>query len=234
MTAELQNAQVGPDVFPITLPADAFGTSDGLRMDLPVRQGFYRMWAEAAAQIRLVPAVTIGKRWCLPSSSTTTGPSEVTVFPDILDATEDTGDGMAALAMAAETGEEASFVRAASEIDWLQRPAADIARAVRLALATGAHLFARKLAATGAGLHPDHPELQKMSRILAPPRVVNANLPPSPSLQANQAWLRTHANEYKGQWVALHDGSPVAIAPTARELKERLDSTEGLMVTRVF
>jgi hypothetical protein len=75
---------------------------------------------------------------------------------------------MRTLQVAAEAGEVA-FVRAANHIDWLQRPAADFARAVHLALAVRAHLLARKLAAQGASLHPDHPELKRMARILAPP-----------------------------------------------------------------
>ncbi len=234
MTTGLLSVHAELGVFPTPLPADAFGTSSGIRMDFAGWQDLDRIWADVTVMIRRIPPVTKREARRLPGFSTTTGPSEVTVFPDTLDVTEDTGDGMAALAIAAEIGEETGFVEVAAEIDWLQRPAIDLARAVRLALAAGAHLFARKLAAEGVRLYPDYPELRKMARILAPPQVVNANLPPSPSLQANQTWLRIHANEYKGQWVALRDGSLVAIAPSARELREHLDSTEGLMVTKVF
>ena len=87
---------------------------------------------------------------------------------------------MAMLEIAAEVGKETVFVQAASEIDWLQRPAADFARAVHLALAAGAHLLARELASHGYRLYPDHDDLAKMAHILAPPRVVRANLPPAP------------------------------------------------------
>ena len=140
----------------------------------------------------------------------------------------------ATLEAAAEMGDEAAFVRAAERIDWPQRPPVDFVRAVRLALAAGAHLFARNLAAEGARLHPDHLELSKMANILAPPRIVNADIPATPSVRANQVWLRHHADEFKGQWVALREGTLLAAGATAREVWDRLDSTDGVMLTKLF
>ena len=143
-------------------------------------------------------------------------------------------DNMAALEMAAIMGNEAAFVQAAGQIDWLACPATDLARAVRLALAAGAHLLARNLATQGAGLYPDHLELQNMAHVLAPPRVVRDDLPPVPSLQADHAWLRTHADEYRGQWVALREGVLLAAAATVRELESCLENTDGVLITKVF
>jgi len=234
MTAELHSVRADPGIFPLSLPGDSVGTSDGMRTDLPGGQDFGWIGADITTMTQFNPPVPRRKGRRSPGSSIFTEPSEVTVFPIALDTTGDAGDGIAALAIAAKMGSEATFLQAAHEIDWLQHPAADFAQAVRLALAAGAHLFARNLAAEGARLYPDHSELQKMARILAPPRIVRTHVPPDPSVRANAEWLRTHVNEYKGQWVALRDGSMVAFAPTARELKECLDSTEGLMVTRVF
>jgi len=163
-----------------------------------------------------------------------TGPSEAIVWPSALDVTEDSGDGIATLEIIAETGDETAFVRAANEIAWSQRPATDFARAVRLALATGAHLLARKLAEYGHRLYPNHQELTKMAHILAPPRVVRTDIPPAPSLQANQEWLRVHGGEYRGQWVALRDGILLATAATVRQLRAYLESTDGVLITKVF
>ena len=169
-----------------------------------------------------------------PSSPAATGPSEVSMLPRMLDATEDREDGMSRLEIAAQMGDEAGFVQAATEIDWLQRSAGDFARATRLALAAGAHLLARNLASRGARLHPDAPELQKMARVLAPPRVLKADLLPDPSAEANRAWLRAHAGQFKGQWVALRNGVLLASAGTAKELRAHLDATNGVLMTRVF
>lgn len=181
----------------------------------------------------LLPDGRERERW-QPYLVVATGPSQVIVLPTALDATEDTGDGMAALEIAAEVGNETAFLQAVSKVDWLQRSATDFVRAVRLALAAGAHLFARKLATQGARLYPDHLELRKMAHVLAPPRVVNVDVPASPSVRANQAWLRFHADEYRGQWVALREGTLLAIGATAREVWDHLESTDGVMLTKVF
>lgn len=138
------------------------------------------------------------------------------------------------LIIAAEMGDETAFVEVAERIDWSQRPPIDFVRGVRLALSAGAHLLARNLAIEGARLYPGHVELRKMTRILAPARVVNADVLPTPSVGANQAWLRDHADEYKGQWVALREGTLLAAGATARGVWNRLESTDGVMLTKVF
>jgi hypothetical protein len=137
------------------------------------------------------------------------------------------------LAAAAELEDEATFLQAASKIDWSLQPASDIDRGIRLALAAGAHLFARSLAAEGAKRYPKHQELQKMARILAPPRVVKRSLPPDPSMRANQAWLVEHAREYGGRWVALEQGNLVAAAATVAELRSQLNDIAGVLITKV-
>jgi len=195
------------------------------------------VWPDFEADVVIWILLPEGKkqeRWQQPYAVAVTGPSEVEVLLTKPDVTEDSEDVMAALEIAAQTGNETAFVQTASGIDWLQRPAADFVRAVRLALAAGAHLLARKLATQGARLHPDHLELCKMAHILAPPRVVDVDVPASPSVRANQAWLRLHADEYKGQWVALWEGTLLAVGATAREVWDRLESTDGVMLTKVF
>ncbi|MFB0536972.1 MAG: hypothetical protein ACETWR_18560 [Anaerolineae bacterium] len=197
-----------------------------------------RVWRDFESEVPavgwvLLPAVEKGKQRLLHAVAAT-GPSQASVWPSVLDMTEDGGDGIAILEISAETGDETGFVQAASEIDWSQRPAADFARAVRLALAAGAHLLARKLADCGHRLYPHYEELAKMAHTLAPPRVVRTDIPPVPSLQANQAWLRAHGDEYRGQWVALRDGILLAAAATARQLQACLESTDDALITKVF
>lgn len=199
-----------------------------------VRRHFETPMADITTGVWFVLPMGQRRKRRLPSPATATEPSETSVLPQALDATEDREDGLARLEIAADMGDETAFVQAAGEIDWSQRPAADFARAVRLALAAGAHLLARRLAAQGARLYPDHSELQKMARLLAPPRIVRADLPPAPSIQENHAWLQAHANECRGQWVALRDGQLLAVGSTARELKAQLKSIEGVLLARVL
>lgn len=40
--------------------------------------------------------------------------------------------------------------------------------------------------------------------------------------QIDYDWLREHAREYRGQWVALQDGQLLAVSPTLREISEKV------------
>jgi hypothetical protein len=137
------------------------------------------------------------------------------------------------LRIAADSGDEDSFVRAMQFVDWSGCSTKGFVDAVYLALKAGAHLAARNLATEGAQRYPQSPSLQKMSRLLSPPRVLRTNLPPVPYLGANKEWMQNHAVEYRGRWVALREGKLVASAPTARELKAQVKAFEGILVTRV-
>ena len=165
-----------------------------------------------------------------------TEPSELETLLPVRDVTEDREDPMTSLEIAAAEGDERAFLRATDQIDWSLRSAGDFVRAVRLALAAGAHMMARILATEGHSLRPEHAELAKMARILAPPRVLRDDLPPDPSVARNQTWMRSQGAKYKGQWVALSDGKLLAAAPSASELSTKLarPSFEGLFVTRVI
>lgn len=234
MDARPLSSYVEAEAFSVSWDATTFGMSSQVERYLPGGQDFEVARGDRTSVIWTIPPLTKRREKRPRGPVTATGPSKATVLPTTLDATEDRGDGIAVLEIAAEVGDETAFVRAASEIDWSQRPAADFARAVRLALAAGAHLLARNLAAQGAKLHPDHLELRKMARVLAPPRVVRTDIPSLPSLQANHAWLRAHGGEYRGRWVALQDGMLLATAATARQLRAYLESTDGVLITKVF
>ena len=168
-------------------------------------------------------------RW----SSTRTEPSRFGNGLLSYDGTEDEQDELSILQILAESGRADDFVKLADRITWTQRSAADLTRVVRLALTVGAHLFARHVAARGAHRYPDHPELQKMARILAPPQVVRRDLPPDRSWAANRAWLSAHAEEYRGQWVALKKGELLAAASTAREVRDAVDKATEVLIVKV-
>jgi hypothetical protein len=233
MAVRLLNQHTRANAFPILFDATTLGASESASMIFPWWRDLAVAEPDRTNVLWIVQPFTKRRKWRSLGSVTSTGPSDVTVLPTALDITEDSENGIAFLEIVAGEGDEVAFVRAVGQIDWLQRPAADFARAVRLALAAGAHLLARKLAAQGARLYPDHRELQKMSQILAPPRVLRTNLPANTSARANLAWMRAHAAEYREQWVALKDGALLASAPTARELKQQLPTTDGLFLTRV-
>lgn len=67
----------------------------------------------------------------------------------------------------------------------------------------------------------DGPEIRRLRRMLTPP-VVRFSERRDVDRRREFAWLREHASEYKGQWIAIDEHRLVAAAPTLRELRARL------------
>ena len=142
-------------------------------------------------------------------------------------------EGMAQLIAATETGEELIFVQVLERIDWRSRDAQNYVYATQLALSISAYASARRLVAEAFHKFPDHPAVQKMARILSPPKAIPVRRDPDSSLQANRDWFARHSQEYRGQWVALKDGRLLAAASTLKELKSLLPDWHQTTVTQV-
>jgi hypothetical protein len=95
-------------------------------------------------------------------------------------------------------------------------------------------MAARNLAQQGAGLHPEDPELQKFAYVLAPPKVIVRDLPPTSSVRADRDWMLKYSHAYRGRWVALHDGKLLAEANTLDEVIAQVGKTAGIYFTKVF
>ncbi len=153
--------------------------------------------------------------------------------------TSKTLDGMAQLRAAANECtpyNAAPFILSFQRIDWSTRPVEEIVEGVHLALEVGAHLLARNLAMANAPRFPDHPELQKMAHILAPPRVTVLDTPPDPSHKGNMTWLKNHWEAYRGKWVALRGGELLAEADSASALWDQVGDVRNtnIMVTPIW
>jgi hypothetical protein len=137
---------------------------------------------------------------------------------------------MAALRAAAEAStvnDVSLFVQAYEQIDWQKQTADNIAEAVQLALNTGVHFVAHELAMLGAARYPKHPELQKMGRILAPPKVTVLDIPPDTTWRHNREWLEAHWDEYRGKWVALRSGQLLNAADSFKDLIAYVGNTRN-------
>jgi hypothetical protein len=108
----------------------------------------------------------------------------------------------------------ATDARVAREIDWHGKQ------------------IARELALSGALAHPNDPELAKMARILAPARYVGSG-PADPTIGLNMKWLRAHAHEHRGQWVAVRKGRLVAEADTLARSMQYVTDRQNILVTRL-
>lgn len=146
---------------------------------------------------------------------------------------QDTKALLAQLAVAAENGNAQAFVTAYSLVDWHKRTANEFKYAIQWALSAGAHLAARSLAATGAAQYPDHDELQKAARILAPPKVLRRALPAEPAKRANHQWLQSNHSQYRGQWVALRNGQLLAAADSFQALTNQQAIVPDILFTKV-
>ena len=140
---------------------------------------------------------------------------------------------MLRLETAAQAGSEREFLATYRRMNWSRRSPEDIMQAVQWALAAGAHLAARNLSARGAALYPDHAELQKYARVLAPPKVIRRD-PPRPSIRADHNWLKANRERFRGQWIALRNGELLGAAPTLQTLTNKVGKSSEIFFTKVF
>lgn len=106
-------------------------------------------------------------------------------------------------------------------------------RAMAHALSTGEFGRARQLAIEGATRYPEHAELTKSARVLAPPTVQRASRPHTANIKANRAWLKAHRHDYAGQWIALRDGHFLAAAPSFDQLAAQVNETRDVLMTKL-
>lgn len=89
---------------------------------------------------------------------------------------------------------------------------ADLASLVRLV--EGSRVAqARELARELARKWPDSPPIQHMARVLEPGRVVVGDRASGRGLDREYAWLRAHAHEYPGCWLAVFEDRLIAALP---------------------
>lgn len=143
--------------------------------------------------------------------------------------------GMAALEAAAAAKDEQAFGTAFKTVQWEDRQPEEFMHTVDLALMAGAYLVARKVAAMGAQRYPKHAELQKMAHVLAPPTVTVTQSNSQPTWYADRQWLKSHWQEYRGQWVALRQGQLLGAATSLDALVEQVGNIKGtdILVTPI-
>jgi hypothetical protein len=113
--------------------------------------------------------------------------------------------------------------------DALERLRLAIQHAIEVADAKAA----RALIAEGRRRLPDDEWIAKAEHVMAAPtaRVVSSR--PDRNPRADLEWLDAHADEYRGQWVALANGRFVAAAPSIELLAAEVPDLRSYVVTRV-
>ena len=116
----------------------------------------------------------------------------------------------------------------------VRKTAESVMSELRAALAVRDFARAREIAAEGVAAFPGDEPLQNMARAIAPPIVLRRDVPAQSELAANEQWMREHANEHRGNWVAVGQGKLLAKAPTLRELMAAVDIGPNILVTKIF
>lgn len=129
-----------------------------------------------------------------------------------------------------------AFANLWKQIEWTARRPTQIASAVRLAISAEAPALARELSMIGSELYPHDAELKALSRITASPIVTTRREPPRSDIRADRDWVRTHRQDYRGQWVALRNGELLAAAETAEALIRRVGDVRnsGMLITQIW
>ncbi|MBD2182744.1 hypothetical protein [Aerosakkonema funiforme] len=121
-------------------------------------------------------------------------------------------------------------------MDTIERSPENYIQAMNEALGQGGLHIATKISIEAIEHYPDHQEIQKYARILAPPKTTFHKLPPDLYARIHQDWVMQHRFDYRGRWVALREGKLIADAASADELIDRVgeENMKSVFFTVVY
>jgi hypothetical protein len=99
----------------------------------------------------------------------------------------------------------------------------EFVQAIRALLNDASPTWAQRMAAEGHLRFPDHPELERLCRLLTlrPVRSVPGDGRKRNREKAHR-WLDENESQYRGQWVALTDEGFLTAAPSLDELLDKI------------
>ena len=133
----------------------------------------------------------------------------------------------------ARSGDIQGFVTRVQRIDWSTRQPEELLKALDLALSLELSRLAIDLAQQAGRLFPNHERAQQAAKVLAPPvaRVVEGLH--TKGLDASEAWVYEHANEYHGLWIAVREGKLLGAAKFLKDLTGVIGEGEDALNTLV-
>ena len=105
---------------------------------------------------------------------------------------------------------------------------------LRLAVEFNLVSLARELTETAVTRYPRDAKLRRWAKVLAPPVVREYTGPRISPIERDKdiAWLREHADEYRGMWVVLSGGE--LLAAGKRDIRRTLRRIRRRTSTRLF
>jgi hypothetical protein len=146
-------------------------------------------------------------------------------------------DLLARLEEYANTDMHKEFSQLAEAIQWASHDPEELLRAIDLALSLELAALAMRLAQQGRTLFPCHERMQQAGRVLAPPVARHVKAYEEHSHSTSQNWLREHAAQYRGQWVAVRAGTFLGAADSLADLMPAIDQdaeASNTLVTKVL
>jgi hypothetical protein len=98
---------------------------------------------------------------------------------------------------------------------------------VRALLDAGWVEEARRLASELAVRRPEDPDAQRLARVLAPPKVIASRVRAGRTHEAERAWLKAHAREYPGRWLAAYEDRLIAADPALARVLQSVRQAIG-------
>lgn len=121
-------------------------------------------------------------------------------------------------------------------LDWEEQPPEMYREVISMAIALEMTRLAYYLAQQGHAHYPDDEELRKAEYVLAPAKAVKSDYPPIQGLSNSMKWLKDHAQDCRGKWVAVLNGELLKTGASYQELVEALGETaqtHGLLVEKL-
>jgi hypothetical protein len=144
------------------------------------------------------------------------------------------------LKAATDTGDSQAFLRQLALLDQDTLSAPEAIQVIKMALLLDMPAVAIDLARHAGTRFPNDPDIQQAVALLAPTNAARpTTAPPVKGLRQSQEWLRQNAADYRGQWVAVHQGRLLGAARTLPALRELLtqahhQDTSSTIITRVL
>ena len=130
--------------------------------------------------------------------------------------------GLARMASELQSRTTAPLANASDQAATLEAASiADLNAEIQRLLSAGQVSDARAIACRAASEMPGSDVFAQWQEVLAPPRARLAGKATGRSRRGEQAWLREHAHDYKGQWVALRGDMLIAAGRVLRDVRER-------------
>lgn len=140
-----------------------------------------------------------------------------------------------AIAEAAASEDRNALSGLVKQVDWRNcRPEA-LTRVIHSCIFLDMVLLARELANEGRRLFPNDKKIEQLAIVLAPPKIIGTR-PASASvigLEASHRWFQNNSSQHKGQWIAIFNGELLGVAPTLKELYDKIGRDQKTLGTIV-